>query len=87
MKGELPLFEKAKALQEELMMLMPEEPGDGVLDQEKYLLKNAKKIALLIAGLAAQKYGKAIDNEQEILCARNDQAVDFICAFKNPVDS
>ncbi|MEC1535548.1 acyl-CoA dehydrogenase family protein [Bacillus sonorensis] len=67
LKGELPLFEKAKALQEELMMLMPEEPGDGVLDQEKYLLKNAKKIALLIAGLAAQKYGKAIDNEQEIL--------------------
>lgn len=43
MKGELPLFGKAKALQEELMMLMPEEPGDGVLEQEKYLLRNAKK--------------------------------------------
>ncbi|MED1739440.1 acyl-CoA dehydrogenase family protein [Bacillus swezeyi] len=67
LKGELPLFEKAKALQEELMMLMPEEPGDGVLEQEKHLLKNAKKIALLTAGLAAQKYGKAIDAEQEIL--------------------
>ncbi|ARC60290.1 acyl-CoA dehydrogenase family protein [Bacillus sp. C1(2022)] len=67
MKGELPLFEKAKALQEELMMLMPEEPGDGVLKQEKYLLRNAKKTALMIAGLAAQKYGKALDQEQEIL--------------------
>ncbi|TWM30285.1 putative acyl-CoA dehydrogenase [Bacillus paralicheniformis] len=67
MKGELPLFEKAKALQEELMMLMPEEPGDGVLEQEKYLLRNAKKTALMIAGLAAQKYGKALDQEQEIL--------------------
>ncbi|ETB71484.1 acyl-CoA dehydrogenase family protein [Bacillus paralicheniformis] len=67
MKGELPLFEKAKALQEELMILMPEEPGDGVLEQEKYLLRNAKKIALMIAGLAAQKYGKALDQEQEIL--------------------
>lgn len=67
MKGELPLFEKAKALQEELMMLMPEEPGDGVLEQEKYLLRNAKKIALMIAGLAVQKYGKALDQEQEIL--------------------
>ncbi|MBG9882952.1 acyl-CoA dehydrogenase [Bacillus paralicheniformis] len=67
MKGELPLFEKAKALQEELMMLMPEEPGDGVLEQEKYLLRNAKKIALMIAGLAAQKYGKALEQEQEIL--------------------
>lgn len=67
MKGELPLFEKAKALQEELMMLIPEEPGDGVLEQEKYLLRNAKKTALMIAGLAAQKYGKALDQEQEIL--------------------
>ncbi|MEC1450805.1 acyl-CoA dehydrogenase family protein [Bacillus haynesii] len=67
MKGELPLFEKAKALQEELMMLMPEEPGDGVLEQEKYLLRNAKKTALMIAGLAAQKYGKALEQEQEIL--------------------
>lgn len=66
-KGELPLFQKATALQEELMMLMPEEPGEGVLDQEKHLVKNAKKIGLLIAGLAAQKYGKALEKEQEIL--------------------
>jgi alkylation response protein AidB-like acyl-CoA dehydrogenase len=66
MKGELPLFQKALALQEELMMLMPEEPGDEPLAQEKYLVKNAKKIGLLSAGLAAQKYGKAIEKEQEI---------------------
>ncbi len=67
MKGELPLFQKAQALQEELMMLMPEEVGDEPLAQEKYLVKNAKKIGLLIAGLAAQKYGKALEKEQEIL--------------------
>jgi alkylation response protein AidB-like acyl-CoA dehydrogenase len=67
MKGELPLFEKAQALQEELMMLVPEEVGDEPLAQEKYLVKNAKKIGLLIAGLAAQKYGKALEKEQEIL--------------------
>lgn len=66
-KGELPLFQKAQALQEELMMLMPEEPGDEPLAQEKYLVKNAKKIGLLAAGLAAQKFGKALDREQEIL--------------------
>src|SRR5690606_499746 len=40
MKGELPLFQKAMALQEELMMMMPEQVGEGVLEQEKYLLKN-----------------------------------------------
>lgn len=66
-KGELPLFQKAMALQEELMMLMPEEPGDEPLAQEKYLVKNAKKIALLAAGLPAQKFGKALDKEQEVL--------------------
>ncbi|MDQ0273024.1 acyl-CoA dehydrogenase family protein [Cytobacillus purgationiresistens] len=66
-KGELPLFEKAQALQEELMMMMPEEPGDEPLAQEKYLVKNAKKIALLSAGLGAQKYGKALESEQEVL--------------------
>ncbi|RSK28471.1 acyl-CoA dehydrogenase [Bacillus sp. HMF5848] len=67
MKGELPLLQKAQALQEELMMMMPEEPGDGVLEQEKMLVRNAKKIALMIAGLAAQKYGPAIEKEQEVL--------------------
>jgi alkylation response protein AidB-like acyl-CoA dehydrogenase len=67
MKGELPLFQKALQLQEELMMMMPEEPGDEPLAQEKYLVRNAKKIGLLAAGLAAQKFGKALEKEQEIL--------------------
>ncbi len=67
MKGELPLLQKAQTLQEELMMMMPEEPGDQPLDQEKYLLVHAKKIALMVAGMAAMKYGKALDKEQEIL--------------------
>lgn len=67
LKGELPLLEKAQGLQEELMMMMPEEVGTEALDQEKYLLKNAKKMILLGAGLAAQKYGKKLDREQEIL--------------------
>ncbi|MBA2875670.1 acyl-CoA dehydrogenase family protein [Thermaerobacillus caldiproteolyticus] len=66
-KGELPLLQKAQQLQEELMMLMPEEVGDGVLEQEKYLVRNAKKIALLVAGLAAQTFGPKLDKEQEIL--------------------
>ncbi|GLY09524.1 acyl-CoA dehydrogenase family protein [Pseudobacillus badius] len=66
-KGELPLFEKAKELQSEVMMLMPEEVGTEALEQEKYLVKNAKKIGLLAAGLAVQKYGKALEKEQEVL--------------------
>ncbi|MGG3737435.1 acyl-CoA dehydrogenase family protein [Aeribacillus pallidus] len=72
MKGELPLLQKAQTLQEELMMMMPEEPGNEPLAQEKYLVRNAKKIALMIAGLAAQKYGKALENEQEVLVNISD---------------
>ncbi|WP_428911113.1 acyl-CoA dehydrogenase family protein [Niallia sp. Krafla_26] len=67
LKGELPLLEKAQKLQGELLMLVPETPGEEPLALEKYLVKNAKKIALLILGLAAQKYGKALESEQEIL--------------------
>ncbi|WP_031407259.1 acyl-CoA dehydrogenase family protein [Geobacillus vulcani] len=67
LKGELPLFQKAQQLQEELMMMTAEEPGTGALEQEKYLVRNAKKIALMVAGLAAQKYGQRIEEEQEVL--------------------
>ncbi|WP_062354490.1 acyl-CoA dehydrogenase family protein [Bacillus kwashiorkori] len=66
-KGELPLFEKAQSLQEEIMMLMPEEPGDEPLALQKYMVRNAKKVALMAAGLAAQKYGTDLEKEQEIL--------------------
>jgi alkylation response protein AidB-like acyl-CoA dehydrogenase len=77
LKGELPLFQKAMELQEELMMMMPEQVGDGALEQEKYLLKNAKKIALLGAGLAAQKFGKELEKEQEILANIADIVADI----------
>ncbi len=67
LKGELPLLQQAQALQEELLMMMPEEIGDAPLEQEKVLVKNAKKIGLLAAGLAAQRYGTKLEEEQEVL--------------------
>ncbi|MGW5891513.1 acyl-CoA dehydrogenase family protein [Priestia megaterium] len=72
LKGELPLLQKAQMLQEELMMLMPQEVGNEPLDQEKMLVQNGKKIALLLLGLAAQKYGKELEKEQEILVNISD---------------
>ncbi|PJK17213.1 acyl-CoA dehydrogenase [Chryseomicrobium excrementi] len=67
MKGELPLLQQAMKLQEELLMMMPEEVGDEPLAKEKVLVKNAKKIGLLAAGLAAQRFGAKLDAEQEVL--------------------
>ncbi|SIT91390.1 acyl-CoA dehydrogenase family protein [Edaphobacillus lindanitolerans] len=67
LKGELPLLQKAQGLQEELLMMMPEEPGDEALAQEKMLVRNAKKIGLLAAGMAAQRFGTKLEDEQEVL--------------------
>lgn len=67
LKGELPLLQVAQNLQNELLMLMPEEISDEPLAQEKYLVKNAKKIGILVAGIAAQKFGTKLEKEQEVL--------------------
>lgn len=67
MKGELPLLEQAQALQQEILGMVPEEIADEPLAQEKYLVKMAKKVALLAAGTAALKYGNKLEDEQEIL--------------------
>ncbi|WP_431027718.1 acyl-CoA dehydrogenase family protein [Lysinibacillus sp. LZ02] len=67
LKGELPLLQVAQNLQSELLMMMPEELEDAPLAQEKYLVKNAKKIAILAAGTAAQAFGAKLDQEQELL--------------------
>ncbi|HWI47925.1 MAG TPA: acyl-CoA dehydrogenase family protein [Rummeliibacillus sp.] len=67
MKGELPLLQQAQSLQSELLSMMPEEISDEPLAQEKYLVKMAKKIALLAAGTAVQRFGPKLEVEQEIL--------------------
>ncbi len=72
MKGELPLIEKATALQNELMMMMPQEVGTEPLEQEKYLVNMAKKVILMVAGLAVQKFGPKLENEQELLANMAD---------------
>lgn len=67
MKGELALMQKAQALQSELMMLIPGQTFEGTLEQETHLVSMAKKIFLMIGGLAVQKYGMGLEKEQEIL--------------------
>jgi len=67
-RGETPLLQKAQALMDEILgFSMPEETEDEFLAEETKILKNAKKIALLLLGLAVQKYMDKVRDEQEIL--------------------
>ena len=69
MKGQLPLLAAAKKIQDELLDFpsLDEEEAEGPLVEEKKLVENAKKICLLTTGLAAQKYGDKLQDEQGVL--------------------
>ncbi len=74
MKGELPLLAAAKKVQNELLEFpsFDDDGDENPLAEEKKLIDNAKKVCLLTAGLAAQKYGDKLQNEQGVLGAVAD---------------
>src|SRR5688572_32901842 len=68
MKGRLPLLPAAKALQDEILNpQMSFDEDTGLLADETKLAQNAKKIALMVLGTAAQKYMMALADQQEVL--------------------
>ncbi|MDH3198084.1 MAG: acyl-CoA dehydrogenase family protein [Candidatus Krumholzibacteria bacterium] len=69
LKGELPLLAAAKKLQDELLEApsFGEEEEDGVLAEERKLITNARKVSLLTLGLAAQRFGEKLQDEQGVL--------------------
>lgn len=77
MKGELPLMPAMQRLQEELMSLMPPSFDDAPLAQEKHLIEMGRKMILMVAGLAVQKYMQKIEGEQEILAALADMTTEL----------
>jgi hypothetical protein len=68
MKGELPVFQKAMALLEEVTG-GPAAPStdDGFLAAEARMTAGAKKVALMCLGTAVQKFGQGLEEEQEVL--------------------
>jgi alkylation response protein AidB-like acyl-CoA dehydrogenase len=68
MKGELPVFQKAMALMEELTSGPAATDADeGFLAAEARMVRGAKKVALACLGLATQKFGEKLTDEQEVL--------------------
>ena len=76
MKGELPLQAEAMKAFESLMTPSFEEIDDSVLfAAEKALIKNIKTLFLILAGTGVQKFMDKIAEEQEILMAAADIAI------------
>lgn len=77
MKGQLGLLQAAKALQDEIFNpQMSFDDDDSLLAMETKLAGNAKKVALMILGTAAQKYMMELQNQQEILLNAADIIID-----------
>jgi hypothetical protein len=68
MKGEIPLMPATQKVLEEVLSF-PElgEEDDSFLAAETKIAGNAKKIGLLIAGAAFQRFQDKLQNEQEVL--------------------
>jgi alkylation response protein AidB-like acyl-CoA dehydrogenase len=79
MSGRLALLPAAQALMEEV--LSPQIAGfdddEGILAAEEKLVANAKKVALMSLGTAAQKYMMALAEQQEILMGVADIIIDI----------
>ena len=68
MKGELPVFQRAMALMEEMTSGPAGASFDeGFLAAEMRMLAGAKKVALMCLGLAAQKFAQDLTEQQEVL--------------------
>jgi alkylation response protein AidB-like acyl-CoA dehydrogenase len=77
-KGDIALLPAAKALMDEIMNPTPADfdEDESVLASELKLAQNAKKIALMVLGTAAQKYMQALAEHQEILMGAADIIMD-----------
>ena len=78
MKNQLPLLGAAQKVGNELLSLRPAvEWDDGKLTLQKEMVEMSKKIALLVAGAAVQKYMMKLADEQEILSLISDMIIEI----------
>jgi alkylation response protein AidB-like acyl-CoA dehydrogenase len=77
MSGQLPLMPAIKKLMDEVLSgpSLGEE-FEGSLREERKLVAQAKKLGLFAAGAATQKYMQAIQDQQEIMGAIADMAIE-----------
>ena len=81
LKGDLPLLAAARQLMDELLGAPAlEQGGDGPMEAEARAVEACRKVALLGLGAALQRFGAAIEEEQEALLWLADLIVDTYAA-------
>jgi hypothetical protein len=78
MKNRLPVLAAAQKVASELLSLRPKvETDDGKLSLQNEMVEMSKKIALLVAGAAVQKYMVKLAEEQEIVASISDIVIEI----------
>jgi alkylation response protein AidB-like acyl-CoA dehydrogenase len=82
MKGHVDLLGPATAVGEELMGIPSFETPDfsELFAEEKDILKRLKKVFLMVAGSAVQKYGAELENHQQLMLAASDILIEVYMA-------
>jgi alkylation response protein AidB-like acyl-CoA dehydrogenase len=76
MSGQLALLPAIKKVMDEVMSGPSGEELEGTLAPERKLVENGKKLAMLVAGAASQKYLQKLADQQEIMGAIADMVIE-----------
>ena len=82
MKGHVDLMGPATAVADELMGIPSFETPDysALFSEEKNIIKNLKKLFLMVAGAALKKYGEKIEQQQQLMLASSDILIQIYVA-------
>ena len=76
MSGQLPLLPAIKKTMDEVMAGPSFEELEGTLAAEQKIVSNAKKLSMLVAGAASQKYMQKLQDQQEIMGCIADMVIE-----------
>ena len=82
MKGHVDVLNPAMSVKDELMGIPSFETPDfsELFSEEKSIIVNLKKIFLMVAGAALQKYGEDMENQQQLILAASDILIQIYIA-------
>lgn len=82
MKGHVDVLTPAMAVKDELMGIPSFDTPDfsELFSEEKSIIRNLKKLFLMVAGAALEKYGEKIEEQQQLMLASSDILIQIYLA-------